>query len=356
MEQLNVKFSHIDDLLQRIGSKLQINDTRYESAETSYKSVSKLLEEDDEFFGRFNLTIYPHGSFRLNTTVKPLKNDEYDLDFVLQVDYSLKNYDPVFVLNQLERCLKENGIYKDKISKHKRCIRINYENDFHMDIMPAYISENGGFIYIPDRELKSWVVSNPEGYAVWFEKQYLNNVQFLEKAARIEPLPDHKEYNILQPLQRSVQLIKRYRDITFQNENEKYLPKSIILSTLSAVNYNFCESESESITSVLTNVTNLIKNYEYYPFEIENPVLKNEKFTDKWFKDPEVYNRFVNFIENFKNDWIKMLNETDIIKRHKFLSNFFGETISKSAYSDQAIFIKSLKDSDRLYVDKKSEP
>jgi len=353
MEQPNVVFSHLDDLLQRIGNKIQIDDSKFESAETSYKTVAKWLEEDEAFFGKFKLSIYPHGSFRLNTTVKPIKNDEFDLDFVLQVDSAIQYYDPIFVLNQLERRLKQHGVYKDKISKHKRCIRINYENDFHMDIMPAFLSENQNYIKIPDRDLKSWVVSNPEGYAIWFEKQYIRGSYFLEKAASIKPLPDAVPYKILQPLQRSVQLIKRYRDIYFENESEEYLPKSIILSTLSALNYGFNTSDSESITCILKNISEKIIGNSFKPFNIENPVLKNEIFSSKWFKDIEIFIKFKKFIFDFNNDWTMMLTEKDIVKKYNYLNKFFGESISKTAVTEQANFMKSLKDKELLKIDKK---
>ena len=47
-----------------------------------------------------------------------------------------------------------------------------------------------------------------------------------------------------------------------------------------------------------------------------------------------------------------MILEKDIVKKYNYLNKFFGENISKTAFSEQAKFIKSLKDSESLHVDK----
>jgi len=74
----------IDDLLMRICAELQLDDTRYDLAESSYKAVLNLLESQPSI-ALLRPAIYPQGSFLLNTTVKPLGADEYDLDFCVPV-------------------------------------------------------------------------------------------------------------------------------------------------------------------------------------------------------------------------------------------------------------------------------
>src|ERR1700674_3314801 len=75
--------AQVDDLLMRICTKLQLDETRHALAEKHYHAVAKLLEDHAEVT-RLRPSMYPQGSMCLLTTVKPLEGDEYDLDFVCE--------------------------------------------------------------------------------------------------------------------------------------------------------------------------------------------------------------------------------------------------------------------------------
>src|SRR5437763_464870 len=96
-------------------------------------------------------------------------------------------------LNLIERRLKDNEIYRHMVQRMNRCIRLNYEHQFHMDILPACRDpKNGGTcLLVPDRKLEDWKASNPKGYAAWFDSKahQLLVGQLLEKA---EPIPDQE--------------------------------------------------------------------------------------------------------------------------------------------------------------------
>ena len=75
--------TYIDDLLFRICVELQLDETRRKLAEASYRSVGALLESQPAI-AALRPTIYAQGSIRLDTTVKPLAGDEFDLDVVCE--------------------------------------------------------------------------------------------------------------------------------------------------------------------------------------------------------------------------------------------------------------------------------
>jgi hypothetical protein len=69
--------------------------------------------------------------------VKPLRGEEYDVDLVCELAINFQNVSgPVVLLGMLERRMAEIEVYRARLERKKRCLRVNYENDFHLDILP----------------------------------------------------------------------------------------------------------------------------------------------------------------------------------------------------------------------------
>ncbi len=150
---LNNKTAQIDDLLARAAEKLQLDKTRREKIESSYMSIQEVLENDPEFFNSKSFEIYPQGSVRIGTTVKPLAKNEFDLDIVLHIrDNNFEQTNPIKVYNELKRVFKNDGRYEDKVEPKTRCVRLKYAGDYHMDILPGCQEkiQNEDVIVIPD--------------------------------------------------------------------------------------------------------------------------------------------------------------------------------------------------------------
>src|SRR5690554_2963819 len=218
---LNNKTAQIDDLLARAAEKLQLDKTRREKIESSYQAIQELLENDQTYFNSKNFEIYPQGSVRIGTTVKPLAKNEFDLDIVLHIrDNEYESTDPMIVFNELKRVLSANKNYNDKVITKARCVRLDYTGDYHMDILSGCQQNinNEDKIVIPDRELKALLISNPRGYAKWFiGKAESVRQSLLEKAYAAEEIPTD-DFASKKPLQRAVQILKRYRDLFFEKE------------------------------------------------------------------------------------------------------------------------------------------
>ena len=236
---LSNKTAQIDDLLARAAEKLQLDKTRREKIENSYKAIQEVLENDQIYFNSKNFEIYPHGSVRIGTTVKPIGKNEFDLDIVLHIRDSVYGQtDPMKVFNELKRVLSANGNYKDKVKPKNRCVRLDYIGDYHMDILSGCQQNinNQDKIVIPDRELKEYLISNPRGYARWFiGKAESVRQTLLEKAYAAEEIPAD-DFASKKPLQRAVQILKRYRDLFFEKEPD-YATPSIVLTTLAGELY-----------------------------------------------------------------------------------------------------------------------
>ncbi|MEQ8574481.1 MAG: hypothetical protein RIB63_10490, partial [Fulvivirga sp.] len=158
-----------EELLARIAQELQLNRTRIEKMESAYNAVSEVLKKDEDFFDGLVIEIYAQGSKRIETTVKPINDEDFDLDTVLHVYDPYYNHSPEQIYTALVKALEKGG-YKDIMEKKTRCVRLNYKGDFHMDILPACMPDalEKEMIKIPEKALKDWSSGNPKGYAKWF--------------------------------------------------------------------------------------------------------------------------------------------------------------------------------------------
>lgn len=144
------KNEQLNDILNRIGAKLQLDKTRKEKVLTSYNTLCNWISADENYFSKYDLEFYPQGSYKIGTTVKPLRGEEFDLDFVLEIIGTWQKENPMQMIKYLERRLREHETYSSMIEVKTRCIRINYANKFHIDILPDF-PEN---IYSRDNKIK----------------------------------------------------------------------------------------------------------------------------------------------------------------------------------------------------------
>jgi hypothetical protein len=342
---------HLDDLLNRIGEKLQLDKTRRKKTEDSYLAVCKWIKEDTKYFDNYDIDFYPQGSYSIGTTVKPMSKEEFDLDFVLHIYGNYYTENPMNVLKQLERRFGEHDVYKEMYTVKNRCIRLNYAREFHMDILPGFPTEvfikEDTKLKVPDRTLKDWTDSNPKGYIKWFESQSRIKI-LMEKAAKIEPLPDDIPYERIEPLKRIVQLIKRYRNIYFAEMSDR-APGSIVLTTLCGHYYQSEENVYLGARSILNRMYNdIIKSST--PIEIRNPANNDEILSEKWIEDEALYKDFKKFIFRLRTDWNNLIELETLEEKANVLKELFGETVSKEVIQEQAEYVSKARANKMLGV------
>jgi hypothetical protein len=109
--------------------------------------------------------------------VRPVdEEDEFDVDVVLLLSFRKDSGglpDPVETLKWMEARLRGNGNYADKTEIKKRCVRINYAGDFHLDVVPAESEGlSGTSMQIPDKQGR-WIVTDPKGLIKWVNEKEL---------------------------------------------------------------------------------------------------------------------------------------------------------------------------------------
>lgn len=354
MINLNDKKTQIDDILDRMAEGLQLGDARYDRMKQHYEAVKNWIEKDEKFFKPFKYEVYPHGSVRILTTVKPIGKDEFDLDIALHLKTNHVAHTPQKIYQDLKRRLMEHETYKGMLEPKKRCLRLNYSGDFHMDILPG-IQEyewDEDRLCVPDRELGTWVSSNPRGYSKWFiDRANTVKVSLLEKAIRAENLPAHN-FRFKKPLQRAVQLIKRYRDIYFQ-DNDTYKTSSIILTTIAGIYYTGQESIFDTVEGIVNQIQN---NVSRLPQRIKvlNPVNAQEDFTDKWDSEPAYYDAFKAFAVHLYNEWQELKREHGVLNEGRILKGLFGDENFINAQRGQTELLESYRTRKDLGVNRET--
>lgn len=317
-----------DELLAITAANLELDATRKQQMESAYRAVNDVLASDEEFFNNYTINVYAQGSLLIGTTVKPLSGKEFDLDIVLHIEKSYLSQTPGEIYDELYRVLSEHGTYKKLLEKKNRCVRINYNSDFHMDILPGCIisTDNERIMIAEDSRRISWSRTNPKGYAEWFKQisekekaHFLLTERYnlmLEAKIETEDLP--KDVYLKTPLQRTVQIVKRYRDLYYENRDLQKSPavSSIVLTTLLAHNHSGNLSIQESLQSAAQSLGKLAHNYKlngelfnvYNPIDKYEDVSKRENFTDSW--EDKHYESFVGFVQDFAKKVDTFLNES----------------------------------------------
>ncbi len=256
--------TQLSTLLTKTASALDIPDHVYEDATLKYEDVGEWLAADDSELKRYNPEIYVQGSFRLGTVVRPITEaDEYDIDLVCKLAIEKEQTTQANLKKIVGDRLKKRDDLEKILHPSRRCWLLDYPPDnqmpaFHMDVLPSIpnIERPPTAILLTDTELTHWQKSNPVAYADWFYERM--KVIFQEKRAslaeslqaKVEEVP---EWQVKTPLQTAVQILKRHRDIHFQ-DNQEVKPISIIITTLAARAYRNQPDVYDALTGIVQDI------------------------------------------------------------------------------------------------------
>ena len=96
--------------IEALVEELAVDETRYEQAETSYKSVGSWLNRDNSTLTAYDPTVYVQCSFALGTVIKPLHSgEEYDIDAVCELIRLGKGQVTQAELKELRKNLRQDA-------------------------------------------------------------------------------------------------------------------------------------------------------------------------------------------------------------------------------------------------------
>jgi len=349
-------------IVKEITESLDVPDSAYEAAARRYENLGTWLQDHSKArCASFSPHISPQGSFRLGTVTRPWEREDFDLDLtcILREGFSKEAYTQKelkeLIGQDLENYRRERGVQEELEEKH-RCWRLNYQDQlkFHMDAVPAIPEDNATRNVLQERMMGSgvteplaqsvaelsiaitdnrelnyptvspdWNISNPEGYAKWFEYRMQQANKLLEArvseamVAKLDQLP---AYRWKTPLQICVQILKRHRDMMFEKDRDGK-PISIIITTLAALAYQGEGDLESAFERIVTTMGNFVQ--PTVP-KVANPVNPAEDFADKWRHNPRLEDNFRKWLTQVQKDFSSWGEGADLEVVAKNISESVG--------------------------------
>lgn len=360
------KKQNVTGRLERMCQALELTETQYETAEKRYGAVGDWLATSDNAFLR-SAKIYPQGSISIGTSVKPIKGNEYDVDLVCYVPNLSVNTPSRQLKKLIGDRLRFNGKYEGILEEKPRCWRINYANEFHLDITPSIKNpacSQGGEL-VPDKMRDIWKASNPKGYKELFSQRAelqprfrLQKYESREFAASIEPFPD-QEPRFKGLLRRCVQIYKRHRDEHFRDELSEFAPISIILTTLASNSYVHCiskyfyETEFDVLVDVVRHMHLFIDKTAGpggVQYSVMNETTLGENFAEKWNKDPRLSKAFFGWQQKAVVELEDLPAAIGLDNLRKSMNSCFGESVVATTFEMETREITGARGSGLLSV------
>lgn len=176
-------------------SRLELDSTRTQTASTHYQTMQGHLESVLS-----GVRIRQIGSFQKRTKIRPINNSLWlyseedwakkfsplDIDTIAIlgngniVPYGGEGTTPQQALESLYQAVKVNGRYKVKdISISSPVIKLEYSNEFSLEIVPAYVNKTSDFA--ANRNPVSYLVPN-ENNLNWKTADYIYDAEFISQA------------------------------------------------------------------------------------------------------------------------------------------------------------------------------
>ena len=327
--------------------ELDVPASKYEDAKNRYEAVGEWLNDDDSELAQYDPIVYVQGSFALGTAVKPISDEDYDVDVVCLLGLSTLDITQEQRKSIVGSRLKAHRTYAQMLDPRegsRRCWTLKYadESRFHLDILPAIPDDHEWLIAlgIPEKlaqhaicitDQKTWDIcddwpkSNPQGYAEWFREQMRvvyekqRAIVALKERADVQDIPD---YMVRTPLQRVIQLLKRHRDVRYNGDDDK--PISIIITTLAARAYNNEDELLEALLNVVLGMREAIENRNGV-WWVEDPVNPQENFADKWNETTRKREVFLEWLETIEMEHNELLSDSGFRELGQRLTASYGE-------------------------------
>lgn len=315
-------------LWTKISDALDIPKSLYQKAVDRHRALGDWYCRPASRLAAYHPVVRPQGSFRFGTVVRPLDPAiEYDLDHVVvlqELSSARMTQAELKQLHGLEIAAYASAHGMSAPSEHNRCWRVRYRDEvaFHLDSLPCVpagsdtwtMLRHSGIeealalraVAITDRRhphfnqpTANWPTSNPRGFARWFEgRARLGRDQHtLERirAGSVEDVPPHEWKT---PLQRSIQVYKRHRDVMFRSRPE-IAPISMIITNLAAHAYQGEMDITEALRGILLRMPDFLQ--EVVP-RVPNPTHPAEDYADKWRRDLRLERAFSEWHQQAKAD------------------------------------------------------
>lgn len=278
---------------------VNLNASRISDLDSRFETMRKYLVDDTETGSAF----IAQGSYAHRTIIKPQEGEEFDVDGLILMEYR-ENWMPSDYLKALDDAFDDHHWYKTVAEPKSRCVRIDYKDEFHIDVVPYVIKDDKHYIVHAEGVIDEFENTNPEGLSAWMdERDRITGGRFVEV----------------------VRLIKYLRDF-----KGKLPAKSVLINTLlgEAVDPAKEASYADLPTTLRLIVSDLdayLQDNEEMP-TISDPSCPEQDFNHRW--DDNEYARFRDDLHRYAG-WIEdAYNAPDEASSLQAWQKLFGDAFS----------------------------
>jgi hypothetical protein len=367
-ERAQLRQSQLVGLIEEVCQYVEPSSYQRDMAKQRYEGVGDWLARSDDWL-LASIAIRLQGSVAIGTAVKPIGANEHDVDLVAHVPDLDLAVSPALLKQRIGDRLRSNGNYAGLLVEMPRCWRLDYANEFHLDITPSIPNPEcrlGGEL-VPDRTLKMWKASNPQGYRAKFERRaaLLPRIRSVfgkaydsaRSDAQVEPYPGEKRLKGI--LRRIVQIAKRHRDLHFIDDDQGLAPLSIIITTLASRAYETCvgnfeyDHELDLIVDVLRRMPQMLQTDTVAGrviWYLWNQTTAGENFCEKWNKHPERSIAFFEWHGTIVADVERLAAARGLDQVRRLLGDIFGTAPANKAMDSLTDRVDAARASNRLSV------
>lgn len=303
-----------DQRLLALWELVDLPEHGYDLALRRYQDLGAWIGRRESSLAPHDAHVFVQGSFAFGTPIRPvIDGEEYDLDFTCKLREGVARQTHTqaalkkLIGDELAAYRAGRNIQKPLVEKN-RCWRLGYKDElpFHLDVVPGIPADVGRrqrlveamkaagldallaqeasrrALWITDlqdanyrRISDEWPSSNPGGYQLWFRSRMQPELKRFLAEAQVDPVPVFRSKS---PLQQVIQLLKRHRDVMFQDDVDRK-PASILITTVAGAVFVPGESISQCLRRILTALDTVCRtNTDGIP----NPVNPAENFADRW--------------------------------------------------------------------------
>ncbi|MEY8214824.1 MAG: hypothetical protein RPR97_10145 [Colwellia sp.] len=307
---------HFNEFLK---NNVNLNQNRVDTLERRVATITSFIRASDNFCNSF-ITAIPQGSYSHRTIIKPTKKKAiFDADVVVYLK-SIKGWEPKGYIQKIYELFNSSSVYRGKVSRQTRCVKLNYAGEFHIDIVPCVRESSlwdGDQNNVCNRLTNKFESCSSEKYSDWVKEK--NSVV--------------GNNNLI----KSIRLFKYLRD-----HKQTFSVKSILLTTIVASQVTAWDKLwgtddfkdlPTSLKSLFNRLDNWLQENETMPI-VNNPADDDENFNRHW--DENKYQNFRSQVSKY-NDWINdAYSELDKTKSIEKWQKIFGDCFIKQVAKKQS--------------------
>jgi hypothetical protein len=270
---------------QTLHRRIIPTDEQKEAQQKRWNDLAEYLKADLKEASGYPIYSWLQGSYKFATQLRPLTwNEEFDIDLGIYFEWQGEpeegKFPPLQLKEIVQESLKQYAEEQSDVEKvaalKKRCSRIHYEGNFHIDVPTYHLDATRDARALATQEDK-WEDSDPKAIYLWFKEQL---------AEEIRP-----------QVRRLIRYLKAWAILNIEGEGR---PSAILLTVLVAESYGeLSDSETASDDEALAGILPLILAKLKRNQKVRNPVNTDEVLSDRLGKDGLA--AFIDHLQQFRN-------------------------------------------------------